>query len=271
MSGRPQIAAFDFDGTLTTGGSVWQFLVTMVGPVRVALAAGRLVVKLARAAVFGGSAADEAKEALFRRTLAGLSLEEIAPRADAFGLAHYRSRARTDVRARLEWHRSQGHRLVLVSASPELYVRAAGRDLGVEDVVATRLEVGPDGLLTGRYDGRNCRGTQKLARLEQWMRSSILAPDTGDGANASHAGPNGDRPFLWAYGNSTGDVPMLAAADVGVDAGRLGRVGRLHRFTRLADLEGPDPPDASGGSGASFSAPGHRPLSGGAHRSRDRG
>lgn len=269
MSGRPQVAAFDFDGTLTNGGSVWHFLVAVVGPVRVVLAAGGLVVKLARAGIFGGRAADEAKEALFRRTLAGLSLEEIAPRADAFGLAHYRRRARADVRARLEWHRSRGHRLVVVSASPELYVRAVARELGIEDVVATRLEVGPDGLLTGRYDGRNCRGTQKLARLEQWMRSSILAPEASAGANASRSGANVDRPFLWAYGNSNGDAPLLAAADVGVDAGRLGRLGRLHRFTRLADLEGPDPPVASGESGTPLSAPRHRPLAGGAHHTRD--
>ncbi|MGA2037192.1 MAG: HAD-IB family phosphatase, partial [Acidimicrobiales bacterium] len=217
--------------------SVWQFLVAMVGPVRVVLASAVLAVKLARAALFGGDAADEAKEALFRRTLTGLSLEEIAPRSAAFGLAHYRRRARPEVRARLEWHRNQGHHVVLVSASPELYVRAVGRELGVDDVIATRLEVDPDGLLTGCYDGRNCRGTQKLARLEQWMRSSVVATEMGDGADAPRAGPDVRRPFLWAYGNSAGDIPLLSAADIGVDAGRLNRIGRLRRFIRLTDLE----------------------------------
>ena len=238
-NGRPQVAAFDFDGTLIDGGSAWRFLVAMVGPVPVGLAAVVLAVKLARAALLGGSAADEAKEALFRRTLAGQPVEALAPRAAAFGLAHYRRRARADVRERLEWHRSQGHRLVIVSASPELYVGAVGKELGVDDVIATRLAVGRDGLLTGRYEGRNCRGTQKLARLEQWMRSSVLS-GTGDGANVSRAGRNFQRPFLWAYGNSAGDVPMLVAADVGVDVSRLRSLGRLRRFTKLADLETPE-------------------------------
>jgi HAD superfamily hydrolase (TIGR01490 family) len=238
-NGRPQVAAFDFDGTLTDRSSVWQFLVAVVGPVPVAFAAAMLVVKLVRAAFLGGSAADEAKEALFRRTLAGLPADEVAPRAAAFGLAHYRRRARADVRERLEWHRSQGHQLVIVSASPELYVGVVGRELGVDAVIATRLAVGPDGLFTGRYEGRNCRGTQKLARLEQWMRSSVLTTGVGDGANAARTGSNFQRPFLWAYGNSDGDVPMLVAADVGVDAGRLRSLGRLRRFTRLADLETP--------------------------------
>ena len=43
-------------------------------------------------------------------------------------------------------------------------------------------------------------------------------------------------PYLWAYGNSAGDLEMLHAADIGVDAGRLGRFGKLRRFRRLGDV-----------------------------------
>jgi hypothetical protein len=69
------------------------------------------------------------------------------------------------------------------------------------------------------------------------MRSSVVATKTGDGVDASDAAPDVRRPFLWAYGNSAGDIPLLSAADIGVDAGRLNRMGRLRRFIRLADLE----------------------------------
>jgi len=234
--GPRQIAAFDLDGTLTTGGSVWEFLVAMVGPWRVGRAVAALAPKLARAAVLGGSAADDAKEALFLRTLGGLDVEELAPRAAQFGEAHYRRKARADMRARLEWHRGRGDVLVIVSASPELYVKAVGRELGVDHVVATRLEVGPDGRLTGRYEGRNCRGAEKLARLEQWTRSSVVATSVGEGTDVQRAGQATPRPYLWAYGNSAGDLPLLAAADVGVDVGHLGKLGRLRRFRRLSDL-----------------------------------
>ena len=41
---------------------------------------------------------------------------------------------------------------------------------------------------------------------------------------------------VWAYGNSRGDLRLLAAADHGVDAGKLGKLGRLARFPRLGDL-----------------------------------
>jgi hypothetical protein len=68
---RPAVAAFDFDGTLTYGGSVLRFLVRVRGAVPVALAVLRDLPRLAHAAIVGGTASDDAKEALFMRLLAG--------------------------------------------------------------------------------------------------------------------------------------------------------------------------------------------------------
>jgi phosphatidylglycerophosphatase C len=240
------VAAFDFDGTLTRGGSVWPFLVAIRGRRPVVTAAVVLAGRLALAAAFGGRFADDAKEALFRRTLAGLQADELAGPAAAFGRSHYRRRARADVRARLEWHRTRGHRIVIVSASLDCYLAPLAQDLGV-GLVATRLAVGPDGRLTGRYDGRNCRGPEKLARVRQWM--------------ADTAGPTAITDLLWAYGNSEGDRQLLGAADIGVDVGRLGRFGSLRAFPRLSDI--PDEGDTltrSGEAGGRSSAgpPGRR-------------
>ncbi|HXQ90692.1 MAG TPA: HAD-IB family hydrolase [Acidimicrobiales bacterium] len=234
VPGRDVVAAFDFDGTLTRGGSVWKFLSMLCGRDEVVSAGIVLLPKLVRAALFGGSAADEAKEALFVRTLAGRGVDDVAGRAAAFGVAHYHHRSRTKVRARLDWHRRQGHRIVLVSASPEYYVRAVGDELGVDGVVATRLEVDGHGRLTGRFEGGNCRGARKLAGLQQWMEASSPRGPVGEGTR--DGAPPAPTPYLWAYGNSAGDLEMLEAADVGVDAGRLGRLGKLRRFRRLGDI-----------------------------------
>ena len=229
VPGVDVIAAFDFDGTLTRGGSVWKWLSSLVGRMVVAQAGAALAPSLARAAAVGGEAADTAKEALFVRTLAGLDAEEVAARGVAFGQHHYHRHSRTQVRARVDWHRRQGHVLVLVSASPELYVAPVGEELGFDGVLATRLEVDRAGLLTGRFEGRNCRGSEKLRRLDEWL------DELWDGATTSASGRD-QRPFLWAYGNSAGDRQLLAAADIGVDAGRLGRLGSLRRYRRLGDV-----------------------------------
>jgi phosphatidylglycerophosphatase C len=222
---RPVVAAFDFDGTLTRGGSVWSFLVALRGRRRVLAAAAVLAGRLALAALLGGRWADAAKEALFRHTLAGLPADDVQRVADAFGRAHLRRRGRGETRRRMEWHRARGHRLVIVSASPEWYLEAVGEELKVDGVVATRLAVGADGRLTGSYDGNNCRGEEKLRRVREWIGGAV---------------EDGAAPFLWAYGNSRGDRRLLAAADLGVDAGRLGRFGALRGFRRLADLPGDD-------------------------------
>ncbi|HET9772046.1 MAG TPA: HAD-IB family hydrolase, partial [Acidimicrobiia bacterium] len=94
--------------------------------------------------------------------------------------------------ARVDWHRAEGHELVLVSASPELYVAPIGQRLGFEDVIATRLEVDADGRLTGRLLGSNCRGPEKVARLRQWRDEGLVVD--------------------FAYGDSAGDRELLALA-----------------------------------------------------------
>jgi phosphatidylglycerophosphatase C len=130
------------------------------------------------------------------------------------------------VRERVAWHRDRGHKIVIVSASPELYVGPVGERIGADAVLATRLAVDADGRLTGRYDGRNCRGEEKATRLRAWMEDQVAAGAWGEA-----------RPAVWAYGNSAGDRRLLAAADVGVDVGRLGRLGKLRAFPRLVQVQ----------------------------------
>jgi len=222
---RPTVAAFDFDGTLTDKGSAFPFLVSLRGLLPVLRATLRLSPALLRAAITGGTAADGVKEQLFHRLLGGLSVAEVDRRSAVFAHRHLQRHLRADTRRRLEWHQRQGHYTVIVSASPECYVSPAGEELGADGVVATRLAVGGGGLLTGGYEGKNCRGAEKYARLVGHLRSRGLLSNKG-----------GEQPVLWAYGNSRGDLRLLNAADHGVDAGRLGPLGRLRRFPRLAEV-----------------------------------
>jgi phosphatidylglycerophosphatase C len=218
------VAAFDFDGTLTSGGSVFPFLVSLRGLWPVLRAVWALSPKLLHSALVGGAAADATKEKLFTRLLGGLPVSVVEQGSIAFAQRHLARHLRHDARQRLEWHQRQGHHVVIVSASPECYVRQAGELLGVDGVLATRLAVGGGGLLTGNYEGKNCRGAEKYARLVVHLRANGLLSG------------GGEQQELWAYGNSRGDLRLLNAADHGVDAGLLGPLGRLRRFPRLADV-----------------------------------
>jgi len=136
---------------------------------------------------------DEAKEALLGLTLRGRREADLRELAASFvpTLA-----LRDDVVEILRGHQHAGHETVVVSASPTLYVDALAAHLGIDAVVATELEVSDDGVLTGRYDGENCRAEEKARRLAAWL----------DGRDVE----------LHAYGNPPDDEPMLALADVAV-------------------------------------------------------
>ena len=215
------VAAFDFDGTLTDGGSVFDFLAAVAGRKTVLRATAGLAPRLAHAALTGGTVADQTKEALFTQVLAGVDADYFDQVAAEFAVSHMAGHIRPEVRRRLDWHRGRGDRVIIVSASPLAYIRVAADRLTADAAIATLLEVDDNRRLTGHYEGGNCRGEEKIRRIRLWMAEANL-----DGAS------------LWAYGNSRGDLRMLRAADTGVNVGRLGRLGRLRDFKGL-DETGP--------------------------------
>lgn len=187
---RPGVAAFDFDGTLVPGDSVHVFLSLLLGRRHLGTAFLASGPAMGLAYLRGGR--DQAKAAFFARAVPGVD----AARADALGRSFGRTlvdRVRADLAARLGWHRDRGHRLVLVSASLTNYLEPFAAEVGIDDVIATRLEVGADGRLTGRMAGPNVRGREKATRLR-----ALLGPAPVE---------------LWAYGDSRGDREMLAMAD----------------------------------------------------------
>lgn len=183
------MAAFDFDGTLVAGDSLAPFLRILLGPrsLAVAAAAGP-----AMARAYRGAGRDGAKAALLVRAAAGLDAEVVAEQGRAYAV-RLEGRVRPDMRTAVDNHRRAGHRLILVSASLAAYLEPFGRLVGFDQVIATRLEMGVGGRLTGRLLGANVRGAEKELRL----RAAL-----------------GDAPVeLWAYGDSSGDREMLAMAD----------------------------------------------------------
>ncbi|MHB8263335.1 MAG: HAD-IB family hydrolase [Acidimicrobiales bacterium] len=222
------IAAFDFDGTLARGGSVMEFLVATRGTLTVAASLLRLLPLLVLAVLFGGNCADRFKERLFVRVLGGMTESELMVAGEEFARRHFGRKVRGDMLSRLEWHRSKGHLVVIVSASPECYIGTVAKMVGAAGAVATQFRVGNTGQIDGRLQGRNCRGAEKARRLQEWIDA-----EAGQGRDT----------YLWAYGNSLGDRDMLSMADCGINVGRLGRWGRLRKFAaswNQQDMAAPD-------------------------------
>jgi phosphatidylglycerophosphatase C len=214
----PTVAAFDLDGTLTEGGSVFKWLRRLTSSPAVLRAALRLAVPLIVGALRSGARADAAKERLFRSLLAGRNVHEVDAASREFALEHLAREGRPQVLARLNWHLEQGHDVVIVSASPQMYVDEVAHVLQASGALGTRLGVDPLDKLTGGYLGKNCRGSEKLRRLTEWIEQRNYASE----------------PVIFAYGNSRGDKRLLGAATHPFNMGRLGKLGALRRFPRVA-------------------------------------
>ena len=193
---RMAVAAFDFDGTLTRADSVMPFMYRVGGRRRLVLGLVRrapsVIVALAR------RDRDRLKALATAAVFRGVARARIEELAVEHGRSIALGGLRDDIVARLRWHLERGHRVVIVSASYEPYVRVVAETLGIADVVATRLAVGSDGVCTGQLHGRNCRADEKVRRLERWL---------------SESGSTRDGVELWAYGDSAGDRALLAWAD----------------------------------------------------------
>ncbi len=221
----PTVAAFDLDGTLSDGGSVFKWLRYLRGSRATYVAATRLALPLLIGALRSGPWADHAKERLFGRLLIGLDEHDVKATSREFALEHFAAHGRAKVLARLRWHLREGHDVVIVSASPQLYVDVVVEMFDVDGGLGTRLAVDARGRLTGSYLGKNCRGKEKLRRLNEWTQSRF-----------------GDvEPTLYAYGNSRGDRRLLRAAAFPYNVGRMGPFGRLRQFPRLPATDADEP------------------------------
>lgn len=185
------VAVFDLDGTLTVRDTFVPFLVGILirTPSRwlrtVPLAFGVLLYFLALR--------DNTwlKSHFLRHILGGISTDRIELWGAAFADRLIASGLRAEGLRRLKNHLEAGHDVVLATASPDIYVEPLVFKLGIEKFVCTRTERDGVGRFTGRLDGKNCKGIEKLSRV------IALLDDDNENRTA------------YAYSDDHADLPLL--------------------------------------------------------------
>jgi phosphatidylglycerophosphatase C len=192
---RMRIALFDLDGTLTRHDSlfpyVWGFCLRH--PSRLP----RLLVMPWHALkyLFGEHDRGQLKQALIVAGLGGATRHEIARWNERFVRRLLERGMYPEALERLAMHRSRSDYLVLMSASPDLYVPAIARALRFNETICTGVRW--DGMvLSGELTTPNRRAEEKLRGVEA--------------LRARH----GDIQIT-AYGNSASDVEHLRACEAG--------------------------------------------------------
>lgn len=198
MSPLARIAIFDLDGTLTRRASFLPFVLFVLER-----RATRLVAvprMLAAGALFGLGLLhrDRVKQLIWRQILAGLSRAQAEELAADFARRWAATAVRPGARAALARHRAAGDRIVVATAAMDLVAAPFAAALGVTEAVATRTRWSNTGQVAPGFDGPNCRGPEKLARVQAAL------------------GPDCDAAGVVAYSDHQDDLPLLAWAGAGV-------------------------------------------------------
>jgi phosphatidylglycerophosphatase C len=188
---RP-IVAFDFDGTMTTADSFTAFLAWRVSRGRHLRGLFNLVP--ATVLYLGDRDRGRLKAAAVREFLRGLPRADLEAQAAAFARTEGERLLRPD--ALETWRRwgADGAFRVIVTASPDTVVAPFARRLGADALIGTRLAFDAQDRVAGGFVGENCRGPEKVARLRQAFGPAVR--------------------LAAAYGDTSGDREMLAAAEV---------------------------------------------------------
>ena len=184
------LALFDFDGTITFKDSFFPFIRYAVNPLRFAL--GRVVLlPLAVGYKFRIISSSATRACLAWYGLRGRRESDV--RNAGFSFAHdiLPQTIRKKALERIEWHKTQGDHVVVVSAALDVYLAAWCHHLGL-DVICTELDV-DNGILTGRYRGGDCTGKEKVRRIQEKVNLN-------------------NYEVIYAYGDTIEDNEMLQLA-----------------------------------------------------------
>ena len=181
----------DFDDTLAKGDSILPYLLFCI---RKGLAPRRQLLKAAAAFLWwklkpsSGRAAKETSLSF----IAGHTVGEMDGVArEFFHTVHTKAFFREGV-AEMQRQRENGAKVIVVSASSDVYMRVLPEFLPCDEVICTVCEA-VDGVYTGKI-GKNCKGEEKVQRINAWLQEKGLTVD-----KAASTG----------CGDSPSDAPML--------------------------------------------------------------
>lgn len=162
---------FDLDSTLTKKDTYIPFLVACLkefGLRRISIILLPFYILLY---VLGIITNSRLKEIFLEKFLSGITIDRLGPVAERFISSLLNSGLNKSIVKILNTHLNQKHKVILATASFDLYVLRLAERLGIKYTVCTISEV-RDGIITGRILGNNCYGEEKVKRIENLLNPS---------------------------------------------------------------------------------------------------
>ena len=187
---KKEIAFFDFDGTITTKDTLLEFIRFSKGSLHF-LTGFLLNTPTLVAFKMKLISNQRAKEKILRFFFRSTPVAEFNRQCERFARQVLPALLRPKALEEIQKLKEDGSIVVVVSASPEHWIRSWAQSSGVE-LIASRLEI-REGKLTGNLLGANCHGKEKVRRILEQYRISEFSK-------------------VYAYGDTKDDTPMLQLA-----------------------------------------------------------
>ncbi len=186
-----KLALFDFDGTITTDDSLIKFIRFVVGDAKFIWGMA-LLTPMLTAYKLKLIPNYKAKQMMLSYFFKGMSEEKFMQVAKEYSLKRIDTILRPKAMEKITWHKEQGHKVVIVSASMECWLKPWCNENNL-DLIATKLEI-KNGIVTGNFLSKNCYGIEKANSVNEVYDLN-------------------DYDHIYAYGDSRGDKELLALAD----------------------------------------------------------
>jgi HAD superfamily hydrolase (TIGR01490 family) len=185
------LALFDFDGTITSKDTFTPFIYFAVSRRRIAL--GTLALSpMILGYKLGLCSTPKMRAGIIRVGFTGQPEAQVNKLGCVYSKHTLPTVMRPEALERIRWHKQQGDKVVVVSASLGAYLRDWCAELEL-DLICSELEA-RNGILTGRYAGGDCTGSEKSRRvLARYDLSQF--------------------PVVYAYGDTAEDRSLLALAN----------------------------------------------------------
>ena len=186
------IALFDFDGTITNNDNYTMFIRYSCGRKRL------IALQLLLFPVIAGYRLKIISPAKTRELVAGCifrgqKLDHVMEQGRKYSSEILPLHIRKRAQERITWHREQGDRIVVVSASLDFYLKHWCEDNGF-DLICSHFETS-GGVISGSYHRGDCSGKQKAIRVMEKYDLSLFET-------------------VYAYGDTTEDRELLDLAAV---------------------------------------------------------
>jgi HAD superfamily hydrolase (TIGR01490 family) len=186
------IAFFDFDGTVTKKDSLLEFIKYSKGS-RAFYFGFALHAPVLIAYKLQLISNHRAKEIMLGYFFGKMPVEEFNTQCEKFTAEVLPSLMRAKALKEIDRFKQIGAEVVIVSASPENWLSYWCENSGLK-CLATRMDI-VENKITGRIKGRNCHGQEKVRRIKEAYNLDNFSA-------------------VYCYGDTSGDRPMLALANV---------------------------------------------------------